>query len=316
MLSSMWSRQRLFNRNFVNFETLTNEERQKLTKEYALLLISEVNDLLGEINWKTHHRSDSVQVKKRDLSLEIIDIWKYLVSIALVWDVTPSDFCRYFDEKSSLVEQKYIQEFSSISDKEIVICDIDGVLSDYPKTFMSFVKRQYEHDYNVPVSIPSSVNSLDLYKVLDIPSDDLRRYKHYYRESGEIRSETPIPGAVNLLSELKSQGLYVVLLTSRPFDKYKSLYLDTYMWLLSNGFEFDALLYDSKKRDVVSSLIKSSNVRFIIDDDPRIVSNLESLDGLKRLYLVDRTYNQNVKCSDKVVRVFGYDEILSKECLD
>lgn len=312
-LQHMWSRQLTFNKNFVDFGKMTFDEKQSMTKEYVLHMLSEANSLLEQVNWKMHHKKD-IQVKRGDLILEIIDVWKYLLSIAILWDVTPDEFYTAFDEKSSLVEQRYLQEFTSVEGREIVICDIDGVLSDYPETFLDFViskerEKGIDHYFST-----TDVWSLDLYKYLEgvVPSQALKQYKHEYRESGRIRFEKVVKGAKNFLHYLKEKGYYVVLLTSRPFDTYKSLYLDTYTWLVSNGLEFDALFYDSKKRDKVSRLLETSDVKFVVDDDPKLISNIEGLDRLKKIYLFDRLYNRDQKFSSKVERVSDFDDIISR----
>ena len=318
-LHHMWNRQAKFNRNFLDLDHLDFDQKQTMTKEYVLHMLSEANSLLDQVNWKMHHKKE-VSVKRSDLILEIIDVWKYLLSIAIIWDVTPEEFYKAFDEKSSLVEQRYLQEFTSISGREIVVCDIDGVIGDYPKTFLEYVKNneeewvRYDGDPSHTDFLTENVSSLDLYKYLEgkVPSQRLKMYKNSYRESGAIRNEKVVEGAREFLTELTNRGYYVVLLTSRPFDTYKSLYLDTYTWLVSNEIPFNALLNDSKKRSKVSKLLETSKVKFVVDDDPKLISNLEGLDGLSRLYLMDRSYNQSYTCTGKVRRAMSFDDILKE----
>lgn len=314
-LQHMWSRQASFNKNFVDLDHLDFDKKQEMTKEYVLHMLSEANSLLDGVNWKIHHKKE-LSVKRSDLILEMIDVWKYLLSIALIWGVTPEEFSQAFDEKSALVEQRYLQEFATLDGRKIVVCDIDGVLGDYPYTFLEFVRsEEYDVSPDDPPNFSSTdVHTLDLYKYLEgeVPSSRLKYYKHVYRQSGRIRQENVVEGAKEFLKSLRDKGYYIVLLTSRPFDTYKSLYLDTYTWLISHGLEFDALLNDSKKRDKVSKLLETSDVKFVVDDDPKLIANLEGLDRLQKLYLIDRPYNQKYECSGKVERVGSLSEILSK----
>lgn len=320
VLNYIWSVQKEFNKNFIDYEHLTSQEKQSLTKDYVLHMISESNSLLDEVNWKMHHKSDTVSINRRELILEWIDVFKYLLSIGLVWDITPEEFLQYFDEKSSLVEQRYLQEFSIKSDgQDVVICDIDGVLGDYPETFLQYVRREElkkGHADTKQLTDLSKVDNYNLYKFLEgvVSTEDLKKYKSEYRKSGEIRSEKVLEGAVEFLKILKSAGYYIVLLTSRPFDKYKNLYLDTYVWLKDNGLVFDMLLNDSKKRDKIVKLASSSSsIKFIVDDDPKIVEGLLGLDGLGKIYLVDKLYNRYFTENDKVVRVNNFSQILENE---
>lgn len=323
-LYQMWKSQELFNRNFVDFENLTLEGKQNMTKEYALHLFSEANSLLDTINWKMHHKKDSLRVNRDDLVLEIVDVWKYLLSICLLWDVTPEEFCRVYHEKTSLVEQRYLQEFAKTDGRKIAICDIDGVLGDYPSTFLEYVKskelghhKQFSSE-EIKMFDNGAVSDIDLYRYLRgvVSQDTLKEYKHLYRSYGLTREELVEEGAREFLDSLRKRGYYIVLLTSRPFDKYKSLYLDTFIWLTQHNLTFDMLVNDSKKRDKVSELLKSSQVEFIVDDDPRLISGLESLENLKKIYILDKPYNRNLIESSKMIRVSKLSEIIKKECED
>lgn len=87
ILEHLWESQKDFNQNFVDFDKLDFEKRQSLTKDYILHMISETNSLLEEINWKMHHKK-SKDVNRRELILEWIDVFKYWLSIGLVWGIT------------------------------------------------------------------------------------------------------------------------------------------------------------------------------------------------------------------------------------
>lgn len=308
----MWERQKLFNRNFIDFENLDFDKKQTMTKEYVLHMLSEANSLLDEVNWKLHHKKD-IPVNRRDLVYEVIDVWKYLLSICLVWDISPSEFCSAFDDKSALVEQRYLQEFSQIENRKVVICDIDGVLSDYPESFLKYVEEEERLLHN-DFHATSECTNLDLYQLLEgqVPSSLLKEYKHRYRSGGLIKQEKVNEDTREFLHRCKDKGYYLVLLTSRPFDTYKCLFVDTYSWLVDNGIEFDMLLHDSKKRDKVSKILETSDIEVIIDDDPRLVNNLKGLDKLNKILLVDRPYNQEYECSGKVERVKSLSEYLNK----
>lgn len=314
LLNHIWNRQKLFNSNFVNYEDESLKVRQEMTKEYALHLTSEITSLLEEINWKIHHKDNLISVNRTSLVLEWIDIFKYWLSIGLLWDIEPEEFYQVFDEKSDLVEQRYLQEFSDYSDREIIICDIDGVLSDYPKTFINFVNEKEKELTGKDIMInPEEISDLDLYKTLSaeclIPTSRIKKYKEEYRSEGLIRHEGVLSGAKEMIDSFKSKGYYVVLLTSRPFDKYKNLYLDTYVWLKSNGFKFDAIISDSKKRDKINKIAETSTIKAVIDDDPKIISGLIGLDSVSKIYMIDRSYNKSFNANDKVKRVFDYKEI-------
>lgn len=314
-LDKMWKVQKLFNSNFVDFSSLTDSEKQEMTKEYVLHLLSEANSLLETINWKMHHKKD-LKVNRSDVILEIIDVWKYLLSIGLIWDLTPEEFLRVYDEKSQLVEQRFLQEFGQNSQKDIIICDIDGIIGDYPKSFLRYVKNRARGSHiDVEDFDEDKVDNLDLYEFLGKRGYDLNfvsQCKHLYRSSGRSREESVIQETSEFLQMMKNAGYYIVLLTSRPFDLYKNLYLDTYVWLESNKVPFDMLINDSKKRNKVSRLLDTYSIKFILDDDPKVVSSLKGLSdrGKTVLFLLDKPYNQSYECDGKsVIRVKSLNEI-------
>lgn len=283
-------------------------------------MISETNSLLEEINWKMHHKSTK-EVNRRELILEWIDVFKYWLSIGLLWDITEDEFLEYFKEKSDFVVQRYLQEFSQTNpDQKVVICDIDGVLSDYPCTFLNFVKERYKEDTGHDLVLPATeVDNLNLYDYLrdTISPVDLKRYKKEYRQSGKIRDELVSPGSVEFLKELRKRNYRVVLLTSRPFSSYQNLQLDTFIWLTRNCLEFDDLICDTKKRDKIIKILENSEISFMIDDDPVIVEGVRGISGLKKVYLRDQSYNRKVEEDETVIRFHDFSEILedlNKEC--
>lgn len=306
-LDEIWMKQESFNRNFVDIGNLSEEKQQYWTKEYVLHLIDETSSLLNEINWKLHHKSDSVKINRKELVLEWIDVFKYWLSIGLIWDIGTDEFLQAFYEKSGIVEQKYLQEYNSHYGEGIVIVDIDGVLSDYPHNFLKFVEEESGKSL-----LNQPIENINLYSQFSniIEVEVLQDYKHRYRAEGLSRKELVNEGAQEFLHKLKSKGYYIVVLTSRPFNKYKNLYVDTYMWLKENGLTFDMLLYDDKKRSKILELSKRGHVKFIVDDDPRIVSGLLGSPG--KIYLMDKSYNHSINDS-QVTRVQSFDEILQEE---
>lgn len=304
-LKLIWSRQKSFNRNFVDFDNLSNEELQSFTKEYSLHLSSEVFSLLEKINWKINHRRDEIEINRRDVILEWIDIFKYWLSIGLLWDFSEKDFIKYFNEKSDLVEQRFLQEFGNYFEgKEVVICDIDGVLGDYPVSFFKFINEKEGRD----IINTSNITSLDNYEYLKniMSQDKIMHYKDLYRKSGAIRNEKVRKGSCEFLKYLKNKGYYIIVLTSRPFDRYSNLYLDTFTWLKENDLYFDMLLSDTKKRNKVNKIKSKCNIKAVIDDDPKILSSLKDDSFLK--FLINKSYNENASL-DSVIRVDSFSQI-------
>jgi len=106
ILQDMWDDQSRFNSNFIDFDNIKDlESKQKFTKEYILHMYSEVEDLLQSINWKFYQKDKDLDYNQ--ICEELVDIFKYWLSIALVWGIRPMDFLDMFYEKSKKNEKRY-----------------------------------------------------------------------------------------------------------------------------------------------------------------------------------------------------------------
>ena len=262
-LKKIWKKQRDFNKNFVDFDNLTLEEKQKWTKEYALHLFSEFDEVLREINWKMH-RSKSINVERQNLVEELVDVFKYWCSIIQVWDISPEEFINEFDRKSLVVEQRYKQEMqlNLLEDKNIIGIDIDGVIADYPNSFIRFIEKNTGKDLSGFV-----MKRYALYDDLGAYIGDkelLKELKHKYRVSGEKRYINVIPGAQETIKTLKEKGFTIVLLTARPYKKYPRIFADTIEWLNKNNIIYDAIIWDENKEERI--LKEFPGMKFMLED--------------------------------------------------
>ena len=132
MLRKIWADQRDFNKFFwPDPNELPEQHRQ--TKEFCLCLHSEITELLRKVVWKKHSPAeggDNVVAIREELS----DIFKYLISLWQVWDVTPAQAMADYWRKSMICRQRHSQEFIQELDN-VVVVDIDNVLADYTQGF-------------------------------------------------------------------------------------------------------------------------------------------------------------------------------------
>lgn len=106
----IWERQLKFNHNFFDEKNSSSEEKQQHTKELILHLLSECDEVLREINWKMHRKHDIDQVNTENLVEEIVDVFKFVISLAQTWNVSAAEFMDQFDKKSTVVEQRFEKE--------------------------------------------------------------------------------------------------------------------------------------------------------------------------------------------------------------
>lgn len=295
------------NSHFVDFKGLNHEGLIRLAKDYIQCLQGEGFDLLECLDWKSHRREGKVFIKSNVVE-ELVDIYKYWLSLLLLFRITPEELEKGFRVKSRVVFQRYRQEWEKPPPGEdVVAIDIDGVLADYPKSFCSFMAKEMPDSAFIDWDY-LTLENLDLYEQYGeaIGVGRMLELKDKYRESGEKRNIPVIPGAQMFLRVLRVSGLYVILLTARPMARYKRMFGDTIVWLDKNGLEYDSLLADEHKNIRVYN--QFPNLRFMVEDSLQAAKSVASL-GV-RVYLIDRTYNQG---DGRFTRVSGFKEILKQE---
>jgi len=106
MVEDIWSDQKSFNRKFVQYSPDISYV-QGVIKDYLLHLMSETDSLLNTINWKIQDL-DKTDIKvDRDAALEEwIDIFKFWLSIGLMFGFTPADFYDMYWDKTRRVKIK------------------------------------------------------------------------------------------------------------------------------------------------------------------------------------------------------------------
>jgi len=107
LLEKVWANQKFFNQRFVNYspDIVYVQER---VKDYILHMISETDSLLNTINWKLQDSDKRLNPVNREAVLEEwIDIFKFWLSIGLMFGFTPSDFEKAYWEKSLKLEEKF-----------------------------------------------------------------------------------------------------------------------------------------------------------------------------------------------------------------
>ena len=265
------------------------------TKELILSIHSELDEVLRELNWKKHRIEDK-SIILSNIYEELIDVFKYWLALAQVWDLDSDKIVEEYFRKSLVVRQKWDQEHNlNLFTNKVICLDIDGILCDYTTTWLKFIENNFPGE--LVIYTKEDVTSLDLSMTLKNPSK-YKELKHLFRESGAKRQAIVNPGAKELLIRL-SKNYKIVLVTARPVQIYKRIYADTIEWLKKNELYFDFLVFEEDKRNWV--ITHKDKVEFCLEDSPNQAKQLDAY-GIK-VYLLDCSYNKEVEETETLTRI-------------
>lgn len=100
-----WERQRWFEAQVFDTNSINVD---RVTKDIALALIVEAAEVLNEANFKTHKQSH--EVDSAAVRMELVDVFKYCAALAQFHGLDAAAFLSAFDEKSSIVERRFIKD--------------------------------------------------------------------------------------------------------------------------------------------------------------------------------------------------------------
>ncbi len=316
----IWEDQAEFNAQLRPLPT-TYEGRVDLTKEFSLHMMTEITELLESCGiWQMHRLRHEEKYNPENVRRQLIDQYKYWVSIVQLWGFTPDELEKTYWRKSAAVRQRYAEEFiHQIKDREIVVLDIDNVLCDYTTGFGQWMLDSlylYIQDDELMGHIFERVKLAMKHRLymsqesLGIPSKTWTYIQHEYRVHGQAHSMPMMPGAREFIRKLHAMGLVVIALTSRPIDEYPNLRDDTVEWFHDNGILIDYIWWGTDKAEkLAKNLPALPNIRFVIDDDIRYIQQYMRM-GVKTIYWYMQGYDTDFDPKDTaVIPITGFHDI-------
>jgi len=291
-------------------QTYNIADKEKFLKDLLIHLNAETFEVLNEMNWKMHKRAIKT-VDEKKILYEMVDVIKYAISLPGTWGFTSAEVERAFDEKTKIVEQKFMQEIINkdfSQEDKVVGVDIDGVLMNYPESFLEFAAKELNLRRSILEFKQKTYNLYDEFAEFSgISKEQLKDLKHRYRVEGHKQDMKPIIGAAQFIKNLRMSGYKVILLSARPVSEYENIFYDTIISLNRAGIEFDGLYFSENKE--VEILKKFPNIKFFIEDN---YDNAEKISILnKKVFLIDKCYNKIEKRNDNIVRVDYLHEIFT-----
>ena len=263
-LKDIFKEQKEFQKYFYNPDNISDEDKIKFTKEYVLSIHKELGEILDTMPWKLHRRENKSKSENNTIE-EIIDCFKFLLNLCIIWGIDDDKFTKEFFRKSVVVRQRYNQEVLQVISKNDKVCaiDLDDTLADSSKYFVEVYHRENNTSiiYKNRADLKKSLNTLDY-----------EEYKTWYRESGEKVNIPVIAGAKEFCDYLKSKEYKIVIISARPYEKHKRIFSDTLQWLNDNEIKYDAVYFDKVKH--IKILKQLPNLSFIIEDNPEYAKQI------------------------------------------
>jgi uncharacterized HAD superfamily protein/NTP pyrophosphatase (non-canonical NTP hydrolase) len=272
------------------------------TRQYLLGIVSEIGSVLDGINWK-RHRNAHKEIIPENVEEEISDLFKYVLSLALLWDIQPQELLDLAYQKGEILEAKLRMEFSPEKiNKKILIVDLDGTICDHAESFRIWLRDVKKED------VPRNISSLLMDRDLNI------NYPRYYalkdefeRYGGYCKYTLAYADAIDQLHKMASEGWFIILVTSRPSEKYHRIYNDTLNWLLKQNIPFNELLFMKEERLLLAEKLARVNEVIVWEDDPTILRRFATIQGIK-VFARIQPYNKDMEIAKNTKFVSLYTE--------
>lgn len=297
-LKKIFEEQKDFLNYFLNPDALSNEDKIKFTKEYILSIHRELSEILNTIPWKLHRKEDSKKSENNTIE-EIIDCFKFLLNLCIIWGVNDEKFNNEFFRKSMVVRQRYNQEILKVISKDDKVCaiDLDNTLAKSDQYFIDIYNRMYNSSFSNRSDIKEAIGTLNY-----------EDFKTWYRESGE-KTHIPVKeGAKELCNFLKEKGYKIVIISARPYEKHFRIFPDTLQWLNDNNIQYDAVYFERDKH--IKILKQLPHLSFIIEDDLDYAKQISELDY--KVYLLSDSKIEDDKENKNIVVVNNLFEIIKQ----
>jgi uncharacterized HAD superfamily protein len=171
--------------------------------------------------------------------------------------------------------------------------DIDGVISDFVKTFIELVKKKH----NVVLN-RTDIYCHDLNLVLGIRKEE--RNQLIRDTLGE--DLTLNNGARETMEQLHSEGHRIFILTARPHDLVEV----TMNWLKKKRIPYTQLIQLNEGKKYLADI----DLDLIVEDN--LEDALEWSQKVKNILVYDQPWNQTLNIKSLIKRVSRWDEILAE----
>lgn len=293
-LLRIWDDQRAFNL-LLRKPPRDEEQTTEQARDFVLWTEDELHEMLRAMPWKKHRKVQH-SWNEAHIHEEGIDAFKLMISILQLIGVDSLEkLIEVYWRKTAVVQQRYREEWMTKLDGTCVIVDIDNVICDYVVGMCEWLLKDNEHIWGEEIG-PSTelrkriqhcqeIRCFICAESLGISQDLWQKLKHLFRIDGIKRHLPVFPDARLFLERMRMDGHRIVLLTSRPIDRYPNIFTDTIFWLNENRLPYDFVWWSLDKAErIVQIEDLRPRIRFAVDDDPKFVRQFADL-GIETYWL-------------------------------
>lgn len=288
--SDVWSEQVGFNA-LLRTSPVAAEAEIEFIRDMVLNIFSEGDELLRTTSWKKHRRARNSRAPNREHRLEeLVDMFKLWLTLVQSLGYSDEEVRQAFWRKSMVVRHRHSEEFVLRElDRPAVVVDIDNVICDYTTGFCTWIINRAPLFAKAAQTIMAERRWFGKAADFGMSEAEWQGFKHEFRSRGHKRYLPTMPGAKPFLDRLRDAGYYIVLLTSRPIDRYPNIFTDTLFWLRDNDLTFDWVWWALDKKECLIENQAVKWIRFAVDDDPKYVEQFRHL-GIMSYWMASTKY--------------------------
>jgi hypothetical protein len=318
--------QRTFNKLIWDKEKFQHDETAVVDRlrHLTLGMVEESLEFIRTFDFKSHRRSKSRLQNVAHSHEELIDMFKYWLSLADVADFPIEKLGELYYAKSRVVQYRYQDEWLKSIDRPSVVVDIDEVLADYISGMSSWAREHAARLLHfTPPDMVRMINRLEHvrehrtwldWNTSGVGRDAWQTVKHDFSTRGGWRTLPVISDASPFLWWCREQGWIIILITSRPIDRYPNIFTDTLTWLTEAGLPFDHLWWTDKKDERLEDahVQMRSQIVFAVDDNRKFVNQFAEK-GVKTYWLVRGNKTLATDFGPNITVVTSLTELMERE---
>jgi hypothetical protein len=307
-IEEIYEDQRAFNQLIWDPANRSGKELLDRLKHLCIGMQEETVEFLKTFNYKSHRKITRRQNLAHSHE-ELIDMFKYWLSLAEAAEFPIEKLEELYYAKSQVCQYRFQSEWVKEIDRSCVVIDIDNVLGDYVSAMCDWILEHFWASSNSNLGDRvQEIKNKQLWinhETLGISYNEWQSIKHDFRTTGGKRHLNIYPDSKSFLQWCRNRGWIIILITSRPIDKYPNLFSDTINWLVDKKLTFDHLWWASEKADRIEESNILKHVLFAVDDSIKFCNQFASK-GITT-FLLDRSPNphpQSVHSLDDVREVY------------